>query len=383
MNILFVETSIRPTLGGIERVSWMLSHYLEQQGHACFYAYCFHDYEEVDASRKMAFDLNGDEASLQDAFLRFMDAHQISVVVNQDIYLPALIRLYARLRAEGRCRVIHCFHMSPDYLYYFKPGKRDALRYLFRHPFQSPVVSYRQKVIRDKQQMYGACDRFVLLSPTFIADFLKIYRLVDREQKIRCISNPLSFACQPDIAAYRKKKQVLIIARLEDTQKNISSALRIWKCIEEAGLDDWNLVIGGSGPDEKRLHGYARQLGLQRVAFLGNVTAPQQLYGESALFMMTSRFEGFGVTLTEALQCGCIPFAFDNFSVLHDILDDGYNGFIIESGNESLYALAMMKLMGDGQERAKISAQALKSSQRFDMDVIGKKWLELLAELRS
>ena len=61
--------------------------------------------------------------------------------------------------------------------------------------------------------------------------------------------------------------------------------------------------------------------GLQRVFFLkGQKTEPY--YNEASIFMMTSSFEGWGLTLTEAQQYGCVPLAFHSFASLTDIITD-------------------------------------------------------------
>ena len=48
--------------------------------------------------------------------------------------------------------------------------------------------------------------------------------------------------------------------------------------------------------------------------------------------MMTSSFEGWGLTLTEAQQYGCVPLAFHSFASLTDIITDKVNGFAISVG---------------------------------------------------
>ena len=59
---------------------------------------------------------------------------------------------------------------------------------------------------------------------------------------------------------------------------------------------------------------------------------------------MTSRYEGFGMTLTEALQNACIPLAYDSYSSVHDIIQNGQNGFLIKNNDEQSYANTMLKI---------------------------------------
>ena len=96
--------------------------------------------------------------------------------------------------------------------------------------------------------------------------------------------------------------------------------------------------------------------------------------------MMTSNFEGFGMTLTEALQNACVPFVFNTFSSLHDIIESDYNGFIIPAKDEILYATKMIEFM-QGKNQDEYAVQALESSRKFSIENIGLQWIHLLNEL--
>jgi glycosyltransferase involved in cell wall biosynthesis len=144
---------------------------------------------------------------------------------------------------------------------------------------------------------------------------------------------------------------------------------------------DWNLVIVGIGPSENVLKAYAKELELERISFVGRTNNPQVFYKESSIFMMTSRYEGFGMTLTEAQQFGCIPFAFDNFPVLHDIIDNERNGIIISSNSENEYAEKMLSLMCNHEKLSTLAKQAIKDCRKFSIENIGKQWLMLFDTL--
>ena len=74
------------------------------------------------------------------------------------------------------------------------------------------------------------------------------------------------------------------------------------------------------------------------VSFLkGQKKNPEPYYNEASIFMMTSSFEGWGLTLTEAQQYGCVPLAFRSFASLTDIITDKVNGFAIPNDDISLY----------------------------------------------
>lgn len=80
----------------------------------------------------------------------------------------------------------------------------------------------------------------------------------------------------------------------------------------------------------------ANDMGLKRITFHGFLD-PVEFYKRSRCLLMTSNFEGFGMVLVEAMQYGCVPFAYNSFESLTDIIDNGYNGFIIPPFNTDKY----------------------------------------------
>lgn len=91
-------------------------------------------------------------------------------------------------------------------------------------------------------------------------------------------------------------------------------------------------------------------------------------------------FEGWGLTLTEAQQYGCVPLAFHSFASLTDIITDKVNGFAIPNDDISLYIKQMKLLMTDEKLRKSMSANAIESSKQFSIEIIIKKWMEVINE---
>ena len=94
MNILFVETSINPNLGGIERVTYSLSHEFEKNGNSCYYAYAKEDYNEISEYKKIRIDYSGSFVILECELLRFIRNNNINVIINQDLYSKNIINFY-------------------------------------------------------------------------------------------------------------------------------------------------------------------------------------------------------------------------------------------------------------------------------------------------
>jgi glycosyltransferase involved in cell wall biosynthesis len=165
---------------------------------------------------------------------------------------------------------------------------------------------------------------------------------------------------------------------MKDLQKRISLALKIWKLVENSPESEgWYLKIIGEGEDLQTYKKMTKLLNLHRVVFLGRQN-PQPFYVKASLAMMTSSFEGWGLTLTESQQFGVVPLAFDSYASAKDIITNGENGFLIPYGDLKLYSILLLKLMKNAELRHKMAASAIKSVKRFEIDEIVSRWLALL-----
>ncbi len=373
LNILYIESSILPSRGGVQRVSWVIAEYLKKQGHDVYFAYYLVGCDEVDDKHKFRIDIHAKKSVVRDELCRYIVNNQIDVVINQGLCWKVLIDACVQARSIRPLRMIYCYHGHPGLAKYERKPRKERLKAALHKMLYGDMM----------QKMYSEAAAVVLLSPSFIKDFAWVMKLANTD-RIHAISNPLSF---PSVISAEKisakKQQVLIISRLEEQVKNIRSALRIWQRIEELGAGEWELILGGYGSDEQMLLDYARELGLRSFRFVGKVETPQQWYSSASLFMMTSHSEGFGMTLTEAMQCGCVPLAFDSVSVFHEIISDGCNGFLIPPGDEQRYAEKMLELMHSPATLASLAAQAVESSGRFSVETIGDQWINLFEKLNS
>lgn len=87
--------------------------------------------------------------------------------------------------------------------------------------------------------------------------------------------------------------------------------------------------------------------------------------------------------MTEALQWGVVPIAFDNFASIRDIISDHENGFLIPGEDIHLYAEKLIQLMNDSEQRQKMAADGIKSCEKFNMDQTIGQWTQLFEELKT
>lgn len=107
---------------------------------------------------------------------------------------------------------------------------------------------------------------------------------------------------------------------------------------------------------------------------------PVPYYKEASIFLMTSKSESWGLTLTEAQQMGVVPIAFDTYASLREIITDGENGVIINESDVDGYVCRMKELMSDNMLRQRMARQAVISTQRFSQERIAEMWWKLISE---
>jgi len=375
MNILFVQNDLNPTSGGIARVSNLLYKIFIKHGYNVYFLYCLSDYDKIDDCHKHKYTLSMDGEYMYRQVFDFVKKIPggVNYCIIQGLFFRSIQYAFVRLRKECGFKIIACLHGAPSGLLpVYEKGVIVWCKNMLRW-----VLGRTQKQVM--KRMCKQADQFVLLSDSFRKEMVDCYGVVETNS-MKVIPNPLTFnefATEEQIR--QKKKEVLIISRLHEKDKNLKAALRIWKKIEKNGVaGEWHLVLAGHGDDEQELLDYGKKLQLQRFEFVGRTDNPLELYQRASVFMMTSHYEGFGMTLTESLQNGVVPIVFGSFGAVYDIINDGENGYIIPPFDENLYADKMLQLFYDDTIRVNMAKKAVESSRKFSIEAIGTKWEELL-----
>lgn len=207
-------------------------------------------------------------------------------------------------------------------------------------------------------------DRFVVLTEE---DMLAWPEL----QNVSVIPDPLSFV--PTAQSSLSVKRVIAVGRYV-YQKGFDLLLQAWAKIERQ-CPDWMLVVYGDG-DRAPYEQMMRNLGIDtsRCLLNGPTTDIQREYVNSSLFVFTSRFEGFGMVLVEAMACGLPVVSFACPCGPKDIVRDGEDGFLVENGNIDELVQQLMKLMVDHRLRTAFARHAQQNAQRFNIEQTALRW---------
>lgn len=140
---------------------------------------------------------------------------------------------------------------------------------------------------------------------------------------------------------------------------------------------DLSLTILGEGPDKLKLLDLAKDLGLNNVYFEGFVNDPVDVFKEYDLFVLSSRWEGFGNVIVEAMSIGLPVIATDCPHGPREIISDDIDGKLICPNDVSALSDAITHLRNDDDYRSRIGSAGYNRSKDFTQEVIGKRYLEL------
>lgn len=139
----------------------------------------------------------------------------------------------------------------------------------------------------------------------------------------------------------------------------------------------WSLHLYGAGENEVQLCQQARiSKATEQIQIHGWVDNPMRILSEAGIVAQTSRYEGFGMALVEAMGVGAPVISFDCPFGPGEIIHDGVDGLLVENQSVPAFTVALDKLMSSFELRQAMGDAAKASITRFSLQTHIDTWIE-------
>ncbi|BAN26928.1 glycosyltransferase family 4 protein [Caballeronia insecticola] len=183
----------------------------------------------------------------------------------------------------------------------------------------------------------------------------------------------------PGTVVAPERRVLLAVGRLHEA-KGFDYLIDAFAQIEKS-LPQWDLVIVGEGEQRPLLQQMIAQHGLQdRVKLPGHAGNVRDWYQRADLYVLSSRFEGFSMTLVEAMAAGVAAVSYDCDCGPRDIIRHEENGLLVRPvGDTRALAQSLARLMQSDAERAALAARATGVAQTFAFDKTLAMWSDVFS----
>lgn len=194
---------------------------------------------------------------------------------------------------------------------------------------------------------------------TNIEDVVMIYNLIDFDKIDRLLLEDIS----EEDKELLKRNFILSVCRLDESQKDVETLLKSFSNYKGEEL----LYIVGDGPSRKILEEFSNDSGItDRVKFLGKKNNPFVYMKNTKCFVLSTKNEGFGLVVAEALYCGAKVVASDCEYGPREILLDGKIGILTSVGDEN----SLLNGIKESLEKSYSRKDVMNSLERFKKEQI-------------
>jgi len=232
-------------------------------------------------------------------------------------------------------------------------------------------------------------DKIVTIADEMKTQLLDFYPALD-ESKVTRIYNPLDF----DLIKRKSventslsviEKQIIAepyichVSRVDEGQKDISTLIKAFAKLKKDPINSHNLIIVGSGPDIQKLKLLSNELGLvESVFYVGNQLNPYVWMKQADLLVLSSKFEGFGLVLVEAMSVGTFVISASCKTGPREILANGKFGDLFDVGDIDALSQLLFRALSDPSYRQTKIGLAYERISTYNKEQTALDFLDLI-----
>ena len=286
-------------------------------------------------------------------------------ILNKSFYLVYvyILKLFGFIHRSNK--IIYYIHGSSSNLKFHYNNFKKFLIHNVSDKIIVLIHNYNDHYINSKKSIiFNLCS---LLIPNFSNQIMN---------KMEVIPNPLFF--NNNNKPIKDENILLALGRL-DRIKGFDVLLKAWDKIEVEN-NAWKLIIVGDGEEKSKLLDYIKKRNLKRIELIPASDDILGYYEKASIFINTSKEEGFGMPMLEAMACFTPVIAFQNAGSKF-LIKNEYNGYLCENGNISELILRIKDLMMNKRKRLTFGQNAKFYSDQFSSDNLYLKIEKLIKSL--
>lgn len=387
MNIMFqFDDPIIKSSGGVERVTDTLAKELIKRGHNVIFL-CNQKFSLINETTKLSapqycIDLGDkNKTRIKRELETICNKHSIQLLINQISNKKTLLVTDC---LPNQIRVITVIHTQPFFADNIKRRQLLSIKsaniwqFLFKFASILNINIYKSffnnLFIKELNLIVEKSDKVCLISERFFPR-IQMHTPNIEFSKFVAINNPNTFAST--YIDYQEKENIIMwVGRIENSGKNTIDFIRTWGILSKNNTN-WKAVVVGNGPDLEYNKDFCRKNNIANIFFVGNVKNVEDYYKKAKFVVVTSWSESWCMILTEAMSFGCIPFAYNTYETLEDIIDNDINGYVVDAKVKSL-SDCIQSIINDNIKQSIISRNAIEKSKKFTSDKIVDKWEQLI-----
>lgn len=240
--------------------------------------------------------------------------------------------------------------------------------------------SHRARLTADTLRWYPHLAAFATLTEDDRREYREALTQGSDGLRIERIPNALTVL---DGGTSSVDKPVIVAAGRLKNQKGFDLLIRAFAPVAREH-PEWTVRIFGAGEKRPELQALIAELELEdRVELKGRSKRLGHQMSRASLFALSSRFEGFGMVILEAMSKGLPVVSFDCPRGPSDLVSHGIDGLLVPNGDVPAFSRALLELIEDPERRRRYGAAALEKAGQYDMGRIGRQWDALIEDLVS